>query len=147
MQVHTDYPIGATVKNLHTGVIATIKQHGVTSSTDEGIELMLWMENGAIWKNWNVEVLDIADTATIALELHTRQTIAGVFGHTISARVAFETIVNLFIREVARISTSDGTPNLHSDYTIDFNDGSLLMIKLGSWAPNGFYIQYQSNRC
>lgn len=146
MQVHTDYPVSATVKNIHTGQIDTIKQHGVTSSTDEGVELMLWMESGAIWKNWNVEVLDIADTGSIALELHTRQTIAGVFGHTISARGTFETLVNLFVRDVKRISISGDDNTLQSDFTIDFNDGSLLMIKTGSWAPNGHYVQYQDCR-
>ena len=146
MQVHTDYPIGATVQNIHTGQIDTVKQHGCTSSTGEGVELMLWMESGAIWKSWNVEVLDIADTGSIALEHHTRQTIAGVFGHTISARVTFETLVNLFIRDVARISIAGDDCNLQSDFTIDFNDGSLLMIKSGSWAANGHYVQYQDRR-
>ena len=146
MLIHNLYPIGATVKNLHTGVIATIKEHGCTSSTDEGIELMLWMEGGKIWASQNVEIMDTPNTAEAAQDFFNSKRDAGVFGFTINARVTFESLLNVFMPAVKRVSICDATPNLHSDYTIDFNDGSLLTIKLGDWAANGFYIQIQDRR-
>jgi len=140
MLVHTLYPIGATVKNVHTGVIATIKEHGCTSSTDEGVELMLWMEGGQIWKSWNVEVIDTPNTAEVALSHFSAQQRRGIIGFIVSEKVAFECLVNLFMPAVKSIS-------MNHFYTIDFLDGSLITFKQGSWVEHGFYAQIQDRRC
>lgn len=146
MLVHNLYPVGATIKNLHTGAIKTIKFHGIASTTDEGETLDLHTAGGSIWKSYNVEVLDTPNTAETAQDFFNSKRAAGVFGYTTNARVTFESLLNVFMPAVKRVSIGDETPNLHSDYTIDFLDGSLLVIKLGSWAANGFYIQIQDRR-
>jgi len=149
MLVHDLYPIGATVKHLHTGAIATIKNHGIAAETDEGETLDLFMAgcNMRIWKTYNVEVLDTPNTAEVAYSFMQAKQRAGIIGYTVSARVAFESLVNVFMPTVKRISIGDGTPNLHADFVVDFNDGSLLVIKLGDWAAHGFYAQIQDKRC
>ena len=73
---------------------------------------------------------------------------AGMFGCTTSSTCTFQYLVNLFITDVKRIDIHpDVGNNLQSDYTIDFNDGSLIQIKSGSWAANGHYLQTQDCRC
>lgn len=69
MQVHKDFPIGATVRNPHNGKVSTIKEHGCTSSTGHGVELMLWMEDGSIWKSCNVEIVPVTARRTAQPEM------------------------------------------------------------------------------
>lgn len=138
MLIHTQYPIGATVKNLHTGVIATIKEHGCTSSTDEGIELMLWMEGGAIWKNWNVEVIDTPNTAQSALDHFNTKRAAGILGYIMSDVAAFGSVLNMFIRHVESVDVDH--------LVIDFVDGSLISFRTSEWCPEGICAQIQDNR-
>jgi len=148
MLVHTLYPVGATLKNLHTGDIATVKYHGIADVSDEGETLELFMANGKIWKSYNVEVMDTPTTAEIAYEYMQAKQRAGVFAYTTNARETFQSLVNVFMPAVKHIDIGDGAPNLQADYVIDFNDGSLLVLKLAdNWTEYGFYAQIQDKRC
>ncbi|MBL4909052.1 MAG: hypothetical protein JKX78_03675 [Alteromonadaceae bacterium] len=138
MLIHNLYPVGATIKNLHTGAIKTIKFHGIASTTDEGETLDLHTAGGSIWKSYNVEVLDTPNTAQAAYDFFHGQTVKGVMGYCVTKEVAFECLVNMFIREVASIDIVG--------LTVDFNDGSLITFKAGSWVANGFYAQIQDRR-
>lgn len=138
MLVHNLYPVGATVQNLHTGVIDTVKHHGISEVTDEGETLELFMEGGHIWKTYNVEVLPTPNTAEAAFDFFHGQTVKGVMGYCVTKQVAFECLLNTFIREVAHVDIVG--------LTVDFNDGSLITFKSGSWVANGFYAQIQDRR-
>jgi len=138
MLVHNLHPVGATLKNLHTGDIATVKYHGIADVSDEGETLELFMDNGRIWKSYNVEVLAVPNTAESAYDFFHGQTDKGVMGYCVNQMVAFECLLNVFLREVERVDIVG--------LTLDFKDGSIITFKSGSWVANGFYTQIQDRR-
>lgn len=63
--VPTVYPIEATIRNNHTGLDATIKQHGCTSSCGNGLEVMLWTDREFPWSSKDVTVVTKDTTTTL----------------------------------------------------------------------------------
>ncbi len=51
------YPIGSKIRHIASGLEATIDQHGATSSTMTGLNVMLWTENRVPWPSNLVEIV------------------------------------------------------------------------------------------